>query len=131
MPLPNATRYQIAEFAQPGLAILAANFTFNGTSAPDAAEGIPFRTTGADLTRSDVGDYVLTIPGSGTLDILSFTIHIVDGTDLVVPVVTAISEANRTITFTVYDAETAVTPTDPTDGAKLYVTIWLKTRYGI
>lgn len=131
MPLPNATRYQKAEFSQPGLSILAANFTFNGTSAPDAAEGLPFNTAGTDLARSDVGDYVLTIPGSGSLDILSFSMHIVDGTDLVIPVVTAISEANRTFTFTVYDAETAATPTDPTDGAKLYVTIWLKSRYGI
>lgn len=129
MPLPkNLTVTKSCTFAQKGMTQIFGNFTFNGTGAPDAAEGKPFRTSGLDLSRQDTGDYTLTVPGTGSIDILYLNFVLVDGTDLLAPVQDiTISESARTIAFTIYDAETVATPTDPTDGAKLHVHLVLKT----
>lgn len=127
MPLTK-TLYKEAQFANAGLQIIAGNFTFNGSGEPDGAEGEPFNPDGTDLDRTGTGDYTLTIPGRGGLDILACFLQIEDGTDLLSIQDITRDDTARTIAFTVYDAETVATPTDPTDGAKLHVLIFLKSR---
>jgi hypothetical protein len=114
-----------AEFAQKGLQFVFGQFTFNGSGEPDAAEGKPFLVAGTNLDRTDTGDYVLTLPGTGSIRVLHFDFTIVDGTDMVDVQCLSFDESARTFTLLVSDRETFGTPTDPTDGAKLLVQIVL------
>lgn len=122
-------RYHDLQVHQPGMLMIVANFTFNGTGEPDGAEGKPFRTSGLDLDRTGVGAYTLTIPGTGAINVLAGPFYsLVDATDKLVvrPLVT--TEASRTFTLQILDLETGATATDPTDGEKLQVLIFLKQR---
>lgn len=125
MPL-DATLYQQAQFANAGLQFLAGNFTFNGSSQPDAAEGKPFAAAGTDLVRDSEGVYTLTVPGRGALDFLSIQATLEDASLDLYHTVSAVSEANRTITFSFF-SDTGVAD-DPTDGGKLHVLLVLKSR---
>ena len=117
--LGNRELSALAGFAQDGLQLVFGNHTFNGTGEPDAAEGRPYVETGLDLDRTGVGLYTLTLPSTATINVLCAMFEIVDGTDLVDVVCTAINESAKTFTLKVYDRETFATLTDPTDGAKL------------
>lgn len=126
MPLPSATRYSQAQHCNAGVVYISGNFTFNGSGAPDAAQGKPFNVAGTDLTRSSTGVYVLTVPGSGTVDILSATFTLEDTAKHLVHRISARDDSARTIELTFMDQGTPSTTTDPavadpTDGAILHV----------
>lgn len=114
-----------ALYAQDGLQFVFGRHTFNGTGEPDVAEGRPFVAAGTDLDRTGAGLYTLTLPGTGDIDVLHCDFTIIDGTDFVDVVCTAIDESARTFTLKVYDRETFGTLTDPTDGALLLTQIVL------
>jgi hypothetical protein len=128
MPLPrNLTMTRQAEFAQKGLQHVYGNIRFGapGANPPDAAEGKPFDVDGTDLVRTDTGDFVLTLPGSGAIRVLYCDFNIVDPTDMVDVQCLSFSESARTFTLLISDRETFGTPTDPTDNALLMVHIVL------
>lgn len=127
MPLAK-TLYKEAQFAHAGLQFIAGNFTMNGSSQPDAAEGKPFAEAGTDLVRSDTGDYTLTIPGVGAVDILACFFQLEDDTDAILTQVVGRDDAARTIDLTFLDATDGATPVDPTDGQFLHCIIILKSR---
>lgn len=128
----NRTMYQKAQFAHAGTIRIDGHFEFaGGSSAPDAAAGKPFAVDGSDLARTDTGDFTLTVPGDGTLDLLSVQFSFLEDTDVLTCKLVGISEDNRTLSFTFYDGETQATPTDPPDGAKLFVSLVLKGREGL
>lgn len=128
----NRTLYQKAQFAHPGTIRIDASFEFaGGSDAPDAAVGKPFAVGGTDLARSDTGDFTLTVPGDGDLGLISVQFCFLEDTDVLSCKLVGISEANRTLSFTFYDGETQATPTDPPDGAKLFVSLVLKGREGL
>lgn len=125
----NRTLFGKAQFAHPGLVYLHGKFTFGApTAAPDAAEGIPFVLAGTDLARADTGDFTLTIPGAGAMDVLAVHFDFLEATDVLSCKLVAIDETARTISFTFYDGETQATPTDPSDNSLLFVTVVLKSR---
>lgn len=129
MPL-SQTLYKHAQFAHPGLQIVAGNFTMNGSGEPDAAEGKPFRESGLDLDRTGQGLYTLTVPGRGGIEVLANFFFLEDSaTDMNVRLLSK-SETARTFAlgFYAYDADGVPVATDPTDAAKLSVLILLKGR---
>jgi hypothetical protein len=114
-----------AHFAQKGLQFIFGNVKFNGEDAPDLAEGRPLATDGTSLARSDVGEYVLTLPGAEAYQLLHCTFDIVDSTDKVGVLCTGFIEEPVAFVLKVYDLETFATLTDPTDGALLMVQVVL------
>ena len=62
------------------------------------------------------------------MDFLYVGFSLEEGTDILSPKLVGSSEANRTLSFTIYDGETQATPTDPSDGSILRVLIVLKSR---
>lgn len=124
MPLPSATRYSQAQHSHPGTVLIAGNFTFNGAGAPDAAQGKPFAVAGTDLVRDSEGVYTLTVPGSGTVDILCACFTLEDTAKHLVHRISARDDSARTIELTFMDqGTTSADPAvaDPTDGAILHV----------
>lgn len=101
-----------------GLVVLTAGFTGNGSSAPTGVEG-----KGVSVARTGTGVYVVTLPGTGSMDIRTTHVAVV-GTDFTRTWVSAISEAARTVTITSQAADG--TPTDLSSSQLCRLTVWAK-----
>lgn len=105
-----------------GVVLLDGNITFGGSGAVSAVEGKGFTTSSID--HSGTGVYVLTMPGSGTVDVRSCHFQMEAASSVLLPTVTARDDSARTITVTLYGSlPTSPAATDPASGDKLHFSV--------
>ena len=92
--------------------LLAGNLKGNGTTDPVAAdyEGIP----GASWARNGVGNYTLTLPGRGTVNVMAVMAVVESASPVDVRVESRDDDA-RTITFQTETPEAGATPVADVD----------------
>ena len=105
---------------EPGLVCIAGSFQGASTSTPVTQLG-----KGVSVAWSATGTYVLTLPGTGTLNIYSVTCNVERATGGYVANVEAKSNSSRTVTINVQDLDTPV-DTDLVTGEYLHYMIFLK-----
>lgn len=101
-----------------GIVTLQGYFTLGSGGAVSAVAPARSGFTTASWTDNGTGDFTITLPGSGSLTILSAELAIEDASKDVTTVLKVVTDSARTVRFKIMDLATP-TAQDPTSGAKL------------
>lgn len=101
-----------------GIVTLQGYFTLGSGGAVSAVSPARSGFTTASWTDNGTGDFTITLPGSGTLEILSCDLALEDASQDLNVNLKVVTDSARTVRFKTMDGATP-SAADPTSGAKL------------